>query len=98
MSGSKRKRQAQIGLRNGESFTVEYPKGEPVAWVAEVLAWRVPAAELPDDDRTVMIHLPDTLSEPVWPGYYCDGQWYLADGVPVGRVLEWAPMPKGSAG
>lgn len=62
---------------------------------AETINWFETSERLPDDDTTVLLRMPDTLSEPVWPGYYCNGSWHLDGGAPAHKVIAWAPMPTG---
>ncbi len=65
---------------------------------AELVQWIDVEESLPDDDRTVLIFTAtDPLGEP-WPGYRKAGQWFAADGMPLGqKVTHWADMPVGPA-
>lgn len=66
--------------------------------IVETLQWFTPAEKLPDDDATVLLKYGDDVeSEPVWPGWLCDGEWFSGDGMPVGEPLLWAQMPIGEA-
>lgn len=61
----------------------------------ESLTWH-PAAEKPDSDVTVLLHVPTSDSEPVWPGYWDGRDWLYAEGARVGRpVKAWCDIPKG---
>jgi hypothetical protein len=62
----------------------------------ELITWIDAAERLPDDDTTVLLRMPETLNEPVWLGYHCDGAWHLDGGAPAHKVLAWAQMPTGS--
>lgn len=59
------------------------------------MEWINADKSLPDESETVLLYMPDSVSEPVWPGYfdgYTDG-WLLADGMPAGRVTHWMQFP-----
>lgn len=60
-----------------------------------VNGWISVAADLPDDDETVLLCHPSN-DEPVWPGYRCAGYWYSADGMPLAGtpVTHWQRMPE----
>lgn len=63
--------------------------------ITETITWLDPAKQMPDDDETVLLLMPEA-SEPVWPGYHDgDDGWLLAEGGPAPRVHRWARMPGG---
>lgn len=65
--------------------------------MTETTTWIRVEDQLPDADETVLIHVPEH-DEPVWLGYYDDGQWHGVDAMPLGPgmpVTHWAPMLKG---
>lgn len=76
--------------------------GAPVAPArlafAETLHWRDAEGDPPDDEATVLIHMPGA-DEPVWMGYREDGRWYVVDGWEAldHPVVRWAELPSGSA-
>jgi hypothetical protein len=61
----------------------------------ETINWR-PVAEgvLPDADLTVLVTT-EANDEPVWLGFYADGQWFDTDATPI-TVTHWAEMPAGA--
>lgn len=62
----------------------------------ETLTWHKPSEKMPDDDTTVLMHMPTADSEPVWPGYFDGEQWMLPDGFePACAVEAWAHLPGG---
>jgi hypothetical protein len=61
------------------------------------MAWTCVLDRLPDDDRTVLIYMPQA-SEPVWLGYLsCEsGEWCLVEGFePDHSVTHWMWLPEG---
>lgn len=62
--------------------------------ITETLTWHEVTERLPDNDRTVLIFVPDS-EEPVWLGYYQDGQWVYAEGFEAHDVVRWADKPRG---
>lgn len=70
-----------------------------MATVHETIEWHRDPADLPDADTTVQIELnPDfDYSEPVFVGFYGDGEWRDVHGEVV-EVIAWANMPKGTRG
>lgn len=65
---------------------------------SELVQWISVEDHQPDDETTVLIFSAgDPLGEP-WPGYRNAGQWFAADGMPLGQnVTHWADMPVGPA-
>lgn len=61
--------------------------------IRETLTWYEVDEKLPDDDTTVLVQIPSSESDPVWPGWLCDGQWYSSDGFEIEGVQRWAEMP-----
>lgn len=61
---------------------------------AEAITWHDVAAELPDDDQTVLIRSV-RLDPPVWTGYLSAGMWLTTDADIVRDVTHWAHMPEG---
>lgn len=62
--------------------------------ITETLIWHEVTEQLPDDAKTVLYEAPES-DEPVWLGYYQDGQWYEAGGFDIEGVVRWAEMPRG---
>jgi hypothetical protein len=65
----------------------------------EIIAWTSVDDRLPDDDVTVLVCAPGA-SEPVWLGYYDEGEWFSIDHESYALDLEalvtaWAKMPAG---
>ena len=58
----------------------------------EFLDWKDVAAEMPDDDITVLL---DFDNADPWPGWHEDGQWFDVSGAEVEHVTRWADMPEG---
>lgn len=70
--------------------------------IRETIVWHTPAEQLPDDDTTVLLKLANVdapyQGEPVWPGYHENGEWFLADGMPLDEPPAlWAVLPAGEA-
>lgn len=65
------------------------------AWVhVEPLEWHSVDTP-PDEDTTVLLYAP-TASEPVWPGYICDGIWHSVDGFRIlNDATHWSNLPRG---
>lgn len=61
--------------------------------ITETITWG-PVSEPPNSNRTVLLYSPRDTNVPVWPGYFDDGVWFDAEGMPAGPVL-WAEMPVG---
>lgn len=62
--------------------------------ITETLTWYEVTERLPDDDTTVLVCVPGS-DEPVWLGYFEDGQWYYAEAFEAEGVVRWAEMPGG---
>lgn len=66
-----------------------------------IFTWHDAESSKPDSDMTVLLDMPGAESEPVWPGYWDDGEgaWLTADGAPLTdkEVKAWAEMPTGVA-
>lgn len=62
----------------------------------ETINWIPVDEQLPDDEMTVMTYHP-TLNEPVWLGYFLQGNWYSTAGDYLGKcaVTHWAEIPAG---
>lgn len=65
----------------------------------ETIAWHVPADEMPDADTTVLLHVPESEDDPVWPGFWDGEQWRYADAMPLSarghEVAHWGSFPVG---
>jgi hypothetical protein len=67
--------------------------------VKETIEWIDVKERLPELDTTVLVFVPTSESEPVWPGSHDGGEWLYADGSSVdGPVTHWAEMPAGLVG
>lgn len=64
----------------------------------EPIRWRNARAFKPDSDVTVLLFMPKSDSEPVWPGYWTGAEWMLADGSGATGVTHFAEMPIGPNG
>lgn len=54
--------------------------------------WRRTDEELPDAERTVIIHL---LCGEIWTGFYDCGGWRFVSADSISEpVLHWAPFPE----
>ena len=61
----------------------------------ETITWHEAAAELPDDETTVLVQSPDG-SEPVWPGFHDERGWHWIESTErCIAVTAWADMPAG---
>lgn len=61
----------------------------------EAITWHDAAAELPDDETTVLVCSPDG-SEPVWPGFHDERGWHWIESTEQCiAVTYWAEMPVG---
>lgn len=62
----------------------------------ETIKWIDVDVDLPDDEVTVLVHIPEANGEQVWPGYLDDGYWTNCDGMRLtSAVTHWAEMPIG---
>jgi hypothetical protein len=62
----------------------------------EILTWHL-ASDPPDDEVTVLVHVPEA-GDPVHMGFHCDGKWFSADRITQwseGEVKSWAHVPAG---
>jgi hypothetical protein len=63
--------------------------------LSEVIQWVSVDDEYPDDQMTVLIHMPD-CSDPTWIAYHDGGDWVFDNGSKcTQRVTHWAEMPEG---
>lgn len=53
--------------------------------------WIDASAQLPDDDRAVLVHVVD-VSDPVWLGYWDGESWRTVEGMRV-EVRHWREIP-----
>ena len=58
-----------------------------------MIEWHSVSDELPDEGTTVLIY-EEHATDPVWPGYIDDGEWFFAEGAPA-YPTHWAEMPEG---
>lgn len=73
-----------------------YKKQAKESALIEVIAWKLPADEMPDDDIVVLGFFgEDDQSEPVWPCLHVGESWLIADGYPTPPPKAWADMPGG---
>ena len=65
----------------------------------ETITWTPIEQSLPDADTTVLIELDPAsdYSEPVFLGFYGDGEWHDVHGEVI-EVIAWAQLPQGTAG
>jgi len=61
----------------------------------ELIDWHDVAQQLPDADITVLICTPDS-DEPVWLGWFDEGEWFEVSGVAIAGVVRWAHLPAGA--
>lgn len=54
--------------------------------------WVPVEVEVPDDDRLVLVYVPET--ETRWPGFLTDGKWHFGEGDEIERtVTHWSELP-----
>lgn len=66
-----------------------------------IMEWINADKSLPDEEETVLLYMPDSPSEPIWPGYfdgYSHNGWLLEVGMPAGRVTHWMHFPDAPMG
>jgi len=61
----------------------------------ELIDWHDVTDQLPDADITVLVCTPAS-GEPVWLGWFDDGDWYEIGGGSITGVLRWAHLPAGT--
>ena len=68
--------------------------------MTETITWH-PVQVMPDTDTSVLMYMPSSPHELVWPGWYdsLDAVWRCAtSGSPMrDKVTHWADMPEGPA-
>ncbi len=68
---------------------------EPVAAPIPACPWKECSAELPDADRTVLIHSPEWDGDPVDIGYLDEDAWRLMDGMRLEPApTHWMDLPE----
>lgn len=83
-------RTGRVSYHEGEyslndEFTPPGPRIQRITWIAV-------GTNLPDADTTVLVATKG-CAEPVWLGYYGDGEWFDTDAMRI-EVTHWAPMPQ----
>jgi hypothetical protein len=61
----------------------------------QAIEWIPVGRQLPDADTTVLVATRG-CNEPVWLGYYGDGQWFDIDATRI-QVTHWAQLPESPA-
>jgi hypothetical protein len=65
----------------------------------EEIQWWSPRERMPDDDTTVLLWVPESDGEPVWPGHWSGEEWCWTCGTPVPQEVQaWADVPIGPQG
>lgn len=66
-----------------------------VLLLQKLTKWNVIAKDgYPDVDTTVLMGLPGSDSDPVWPGWWDGEEWHLVSGETVDGVTCWMDFPE----